>query len=215
MGTQRGNLPPIQTLKTTFFAHEVVVEIIFRSQKYTDDEEEEILKYFYSDIINLNTNNKLLLAKTLIAYRRFGHLSMILEDFARISKGKTVQIGVESLDVANQLSEITKLQTFITEFVLIVVEKLLETENIVFLAKLTEKYEILVSGSSMPIVSKIVKNIEKLYDSEMPILNFMEKVLILTHLTTEFLGDTKTIEGLLMLFQKLIRAPAQRNVVAN
>lgn len=152
----------------------MVLEAILRSKMFEHDAEEKMVDFLYGDFKDLLYNNKVMYIKIMLSYKRFRLLESFFKKLFDIIKN-------DSSDVVNNYSYATRVKRndeiflFAQEFMEIVFERILKSENIVFLREIIMRHETWIMQFSMQVVSKIIGRLQYQCETEKPIMNALEK----------------------------------------
>lgn len=207
------DLPPLQTQECIFLEPECIMEAAFRYQKLTLNEEYELVRYLYQDLLQLTPRVKLMLIKNLVAYKRIELISKFMDNFKDFSQGVKKKSNYASFITQKEIIEKSKVIETIRTFFLEILYRMIDIDDMIHFTFLVTKYERLIDDKSIPLISKIINSIEKQFTNGIIITNAEYKFRVIENLSDKYMADLNSIQKLISVLHKLILIEGPKNFI--
>ena len=130
----------------------------------------------------------------MVAYEKIDLVTNLLENFNKIMKKRSKSFSYQSLILGRVKNKTGNLRLIIRSFFLGLLIEIIDTDNIVFLKNLLDKYDKFMEKMTIPIVKRILIVMSKQFYEGMPVTYCEEKFNLITKLCFNETADLKTIQ---------------------
>ena len=204
-------LPQKFTSDGEYFHREHVAEVMFRSKLFSEIEELEIIRTFYSSLKSIGDSDTKIF-KLLTVYNRFTIFQKIIDT----KMGKEIEIENEMEDKSisgiiqksNYKSNLSKVDDIIFDASV----HCLKTNNIPFFHKIIDNYRMSIEKRSLDIQKLIVQSFNKSYLENKQINYLFDKIKFMDSLTSSMITEISIVLKFINIMKKYMKCGIHINI---